>query len=64
VIYNPHGPEIGRWFFDYDANATEDDERGYRFGTHIFRPGEYVSIRGEDGAMHTFQVVSVEAAAT
>jgi hypothetical protein len=26
-------------------------------------PGEYVSIRGEDGAMHTFSVVSVEPAA-
>jgi hypothetical protein len=29
-------------------------------GAHAFRPGEYVSIRNEDGEMHTFQVVSVE----
>ena len=64
VMYNQRGPEGGRWFFDYDAEETEDDERGYRFGAHVFRPGEYVSIRGEDGEMHTFQVVSVEAAAT
>jgi hypothetical protein len=30
--------------------------------TNIVRPGEYVSIRGEDAEMHTFQVVSVEPA--
>jgi hypothetical protein len=38
-------------------------ESGHRFGAHAFRPGEYVSIRDEDGEMHTFQVVSVETAA-
>ena len=42
--------------------AEDDDEAGYRFGNHPFRNGEYVSIRGEDGHMHTFQVVSVEPA--
>jgi hypothetical protein len=62
VMYAPKGPEAGRWFFDYDPEETEDDERGFRFGTHAFRPGEYVSIRGEDGELHTFQVVSVEPA--
>jgi hypothetical protein len=64
VVHKPGGPEHGRWVFDYDQSADEDDESGYRFGSHAFRPGEYVSIRGEDGEMHTFQVVSVEAAAT
>jgi hypothetical protein len=48
--------------FDYEGVAEEDDEAGYRFGAHAFRPGEYVSIRDEDGEMHTFQVVSVEPA--
>jgi hypothetical protein len=47
---------------DYDGAGDDDDEAGYRFGNHIFRPGEYVSIRGEDGEMHTFQVISVEPA--
>lgn len=64
VVHKQGGPEHGRWVFDYDQSADEDDESGYRFGSHAFRPGEYVSIRGEDGEMHTFQVVSVEAAAT
>jgi hypothetical protein len=62
LMYSARASEGGRWFFDYNPEDAEDDERGYRFGSHVFRPGEYVSIRGEDGGMHTFQVVSVEAA--
>ena len=56
------GPEHGRWVFDYDQTAEDDDEAGYRFGAHPFRPGEYVSIRDENGEMHTFKVISVEPA--
>jgi hypothetical protein len=48
--------------FDYDGAGADDEEAGYRFAAHAFRPGEYVSIRGEDGDMHTFQVISVESA--
>jgi hypothetical protein len=62
LVHKPGGSEHGRWVFDYDEAADEDDEAGYRFGSHVFRPGEYVSIRDEDGDMHTFQVVSVEPA--
>jgi hypothetical protein len=63
LIHRPGGPEQSHWLFDYDGGAEdEDDETGYRFATHAFRPGEYVSIRDEEGEMHTFQVVSVEPA--
>ena len=62
LVHKPGGPEHARWVFDYDESSDEDDEAGYRFGNHAFRPGEYVSIRSEDGEMHTFQVVSVEPA--
>jgi hypothetical protein len=62
LVHKSGGADHARWIFDYDASAVDDDEAGYRFGDHAFRPGEYVSIRGEDGEMHTFQVVSVEAA--
>jgi len=48
----------GSWAFRYDIAGDEDDEAGYRFGTHAFVPGEYVSIRDEDGELHTFQVVT------
>ena len=62
LAHRPGGKEHARWVFDYGAGGEEDDEAGYRFGAHAFVPGEYVSIRDEDGDMHTFQVVSVEAA--
>ncbi len=62
LVHKPGGVENARWVFDYDKTAEDDDEAGYRFGAHAFVPGEYVSIRDEDGEMHTFQVISVETA--
>jgi hypothetical protein len=66
LLHKPGGAEHARWVFDYAGTADEDEdeeeEAGYRFASHAFRPGEYVSIRGEDGELHTFRVVSVEAA--
>jgi hypothetical protein len=50
----------GSWAFRYDIAGDEDDEAGYRFGAHAFNVGEYVSIRDEDGDLHTFQVVTVQ----
>ena len=50
----------GSWAFHYDIEGDEDDEAGYRFNTHPFRPGEYVSIKDDDGDLHTFQVVTVQ----
>lgn len=55
VVHRPGGS----WAFHYDIAGDEDDEAGYRFGTHPFRVGEYVSIKDEDGEMHTFQVATV-----
>jgi hypothetical protein len=49
--------------FDYDLSTTDDDESGYRFGSHVFAPGEYVSISEGDRELRTFRVISVEAAA-
>jgi hypothetical protein len=57
------GAEHARWVFDYDDSRSDDDEAGYRFGGHAFVPGEYVSITEDDGDVHTFRVMSVEAAA-
>lgn len=57
------GGARGRWAFDYNPQETADDEPGYRFDSHSFRQGDYVSIRGEDDEMYTFLVVSVEPAA-
>ena len=63
LLHRPGGPEHGRWVFDYDQTAEYDDESGYRFGAHVFRPDEYVSIRREDGEMHTYQVATAKPAA-
>jgi hypothetical protein len=61
LVHKPGGSEHARWVFDYDPDATDDDEAGYRFGAHRFAPGEYVTINGGDGP-YTFRVVSVETA--
>ena len=53
-----HGPG-GRWFFDYDLDRDTDNEAGFRLGTERFVPGEYVSVREDDGKLHTFQVILV-----
>jgi hypothetical protein len=62
LVHKPGGAEHARWVFDYDETRTDDDESGYRFGIHAFLPGEYVSIKDEEGGIHTFLVVSVETA--
>jgi hypothetical protein len=63
LVHKPGGAEHARWVFDYDPDAEDDDESGYRFGAHAFRAGEYVSISDGDGTMHTYQVATVESAA-
>mgnify|MGYP003345794290 CR=1 FL=1 len=63
LVHKPGGAEHARWVFDYNPDDTDDDESGYRFGAHAFVPGEYVSIRDDDGDLHTFQVASVQTAA-
>lgn len=64
LVYRPGGAAGARWAFHYDIvdadSDPDDDESGYRFGEHPFVPGEYVSVREEDGDLLTFVVVSVE----
>jgi hypothetical protein len=43
---------------DYDDRREDDDEVGFRLNTHVFRPGEYVSLTDE-GELQTYRVVSV-----
>lgn len=48
------------WVFELGAGSKlAEEETGFRFGDHVFRTGEYVSIREEDGDLVTFRVVSV-----
>ena len=50
----------GGWAFHYDIHGdVSDDETGFRFDKHLFKPGEYVSIKEHDDKVRTFRVVSV-----
>jgi hypothetical protein len=60
LVHKPGGAEHARWTFEYGDDADADEEAGFRFGVHAFSPGEYVSIKDEDGELHTFVVASVE----
>ena len=54
LIHTRHGV----WAFSY-APGEDDDEPVFRFDTHVFRDGEYVSITEHDGVTRPFKVVSV-----
>ncbi len=50
----------GAWAFHYDIHGDpEHDETGFHLDTHKFVPGEYVSIREQDGTMRTFRVMGI-----
>jgi len=51
----------GTWSFHYDVKGDEnEDDRGFKFHTEPFVPGEYVSILEADGDEMIYQVVSVQ----
>ena len=61
LVHKAGGDRGGTWIFDYDGTSDFDDEAGYRFGAHAMQIGEYVSIKDEDGVLHTFIVTSLDA---
>lgn len=48
-----------RWVFSY-APGEDDDEVIFKFSSHRFIVGEYLSITEHDGVVRTFKVVSVQ----
>ncbi len=58
LVHRAGGAGGATWAFDYELGEG-DEEAGYRFGAHPFKVGEYVSIRDEDGDLHTYRVASV-----
>jgi hypothetical protein len=48
----------GRWAFSY-VEGEEDDEPIHRFADHVFKEGEYVSVREPAGRLHAFKIVLV-----
>lgn len=60
LVHKAGGAEHGsRWIFDYDTAEQADDEAGFLFGSHAFKAGEYVSVKGADGKTHTYTIASV-----
>lgn len=57
VLVHSHG---NRWAFSYVPAEEEDDESLFRFEHHVFKPGEYISIKEHDGKLRTFRVASVQ----
>lgn len=56
VIHKPGGT----WAFHYDIRGdAAHDETGFRFESHAFVPGEYVSLKEQDGVLRTFRVTRV-----
>ena len=62
LMHRAGGAGGSTWVFEYDPGTSVDVEAGYRFGAHAFSPGEYVSIRDEDGELHTYKVASLSPA--
>ncbi len=63
LVHRAGGEGGATWLIDYDDRTTDDDEPGYRLGTHAFVVGEYVSIRDAgSGDFCTFMVAYVSAA--
>jgi hypothetical protein len=56
IVHKPGGA----WAFHYDIRGdVEHDETGFRFESHAFVPGEYVSLKEQDGVLRTFRVTGV-----
>lgn len=50
----------GSWRFTYDLDADpEPDEPIFRFDSHLFKIGEYLTVTEPDGQPMTFRVVEV-----
>ena len=58
LVHRAGGFGGSTWTFEWKGAPT-DEEEGYRFADHLFRVGEYVSVREPDGHLLTFRVVSV-----
>ncbi|MFN3890720.1 MAG: hypothetical protein ACK4MV_10010 [Beijerinckiaceae bacterium] len=59
LVHRAGGAGGATWAFDYEAGTNDDEEQGYRFGSHAFVAGEYVSVRDEDGELVTYKVAAV-----
>jgi hypothetical protein len=62
LVHRAGGAGGGTWAFEYDPGGAAAEDSGHRFAAHAFAPGEYVSVRNEDGELNTYRVASVRPA--
>ena len=56
IVHKPGGA----WAFHYDIHGDPShDETGFKLDKHSIVPGEYVSIKEQDGVLRTFRVTKV-----
>ena len=48
-----------KWFFHYDEESEGDDEAVFRFGAHVFREGEYITIDHPGSDAQTYKVTDI-----
>ncbi len=61
LVHRAGGRGGSTWAFELGEGADlNEEEDGFRFGDHAFQPGEYVSVRDDEGELVTFKVVSVK----
>lgn len=49
------------WLFHYDEESEGDDEAAFRFGAHVFREGEYITIDHPGRSALTYKVTDISA---
>src|SRR4051794_34610397 len=52
LVHRPGGRKGANWVFEL-GDDLDEEEPGFRFADHAFRPGEYVSLREQDGDLVT-----------
>jgi hypothetical protein len=60
LVHHAGGAGGATWKISYETKETEDDEAGYRLGSHRFVLGEYVSIGDGEGHSHTFKIAEIK----
>ena len=58
LVHRPGGHKGSSWVFEL-GEQLDEEEPGFRFADHAFKPGEYVSLREQDGDLVTFKVIAV-----
>jgi hypothetical protein len=61
LIGTVHHTSHDRWMFSFHAADLEDEPIPH-FADHVFREGEYLTVRELAGGEHTFRVTLVEPA--